>query len=79
MSSPRMGQPGTGWAVDSQNEDTRTGNGNTIVRGMVVYFHTQYGANGSVFVPVVDYSPTNVQMMITARAYAMDEIHTLTG
>jgi hypothetical protein len=65
--------------VDSQNEETRIGAGNTVVRGMVVYFHTQYGAVGSVFVPSVDYSVSNVQMMITARAAAMDEIHTLTG
>lgn len=72
-------QPGTGWKVTSQLEETGFGDNNRAVDGVRVYFQTQYGAVGSVWVPRLTYTPETVREAVTEAASNMDTVHTLTG
>lgn len=68
----------TGWAVTDQAADqivtTQAGD---VVSGTYVYFATQQGNKGSVFVPDQHYTRDNVHKSVSARARLMDEIGNL--
>lgn len=72
-------QPGTGWHVTSQQEETGFGDNNRAADGVRVFFQTQYGAVGSVWLPRLTYTPENVRQAVTEAATNMDTVHTLSG
>lgn len=77
--SAMSGQPGTGWQVTSQQEETGFGDNARAQDGVRVFFRTQYGATGSVWLPRLSYTPETVRTAITEAAANMDTVHTLTG
>lgn len=79
MTSSAPGQPGTGWAVTSQQESSKVSPANQIVPGYDVFFVTQYQQHGSVFLPREAYTPERVRQAITEQATSMDAVHTLQG
>lgn len=68
-----------GWHVTSQSEYTEIAADGTPVRGIKVYFATNAGRNGSVFVPPGQYNPDTVRAMIAAAAANVDAIGNLTS
>lgn len=70
-----------GWKVTSTSEQLGTGSTGTPVNGVQVFFTTDLGQSGSVFVPntVVDQGPDTVKAMVAARAGALDAIKGLAG
>lgn len=79
MTSAQQGQPGTGWAIESQAEGSVVSPANTIVPGFNVYFVTQYQQHGSVFIPREAYTPERVRRAVIDQATAMDTVHTMQG
>lgn len=67
------------WQVTGQAERTDIAADGTPVRGMVVYFTTGAGHQGSVFVPASQYTPDTVRAMIAAAAARMDAVGALTS
>lgn len=67
------------WTVTSQKEDFQTDENGRPTNGVLVYFRTGGGHNGSVFVPVANYNPETVRRMIRAKAANMDAVGNLTG
>lgn len=78
MTQP-MPPPVTSWQVTGQAERTDIANDGTPVRGVVVYFLTGAGHQGSVFVPATQYTPDNVRAMIAKAAAQMDAVGALTS
>lgn len=72
-------EPGTGWKVTSQNEETGFGDNGRAADGVRVFFQTQYGAVGSIWLPRLTYTPDTVRAAVTEAAANMDRVHTLTG
>lgn len=70
---------GKGWTVTGQTETAQLDGGNKFVDGYAVAFRTQYGDEGTVFVPRARYNPTQVTAEITAQAATLDAVHHLTG
>lgn len=66
----------SGWRVTSQVEQTEVLNGR-IQQGWRVSFITGNGVNGSVWVPLVQYTPANVAAAITPVAAQLDAVYTL--
>jgi hypothetical protein len=60
-------------ATDQYDPD----NPGSTVTGVIVYFQTGDGHDGSVFVPYARYTPANVKAMISARAEVLDTIGAL--
>lgn len=67
-----------GWNVTSQVTDqaVNTTAGQTVV-GTYVYFVTNQGQEGSVFILDGQYNPTNVKNAIRAKAQVLDEVFNL--
>lgn len=79
MTSMQPGQPGTGWAITSQQEASEVGDASTVVQGMRVFFRTQHGSTGSVFVPREAYTAERVRQLVNDQAATMDNVHRLEG
>lgn len=69
----------SGWIVTGQTEQTQMGRAGTFVPGFVVYFTTNQGHTGSVFVENARYTPDNVTADINVRADSMDAIGQLSS
>jgi hypothetical protein len=69
-----------GWAVTDQATDqvTVTDSGK-VVTGTQVFFATEQGNTGSVFVPDQHYTKTKVHASLAHRAALVDEIGALTS
>lgn len=79
MSSSQPGTPGTGWSISTQQEAAEVADNQTIVNGIRVYFRTQYGQTGSVFLPRDNYTPATVREAVTMQAATMDTVRTMSG
>ena len=66
------------WKVTSQQETTETTPGVGFTRGFRVFFTTDVGNSGSVFVPAGQYAPDKVKALIAAAATTMDAVSSLT-
>lgn len=76
--TPTLPPPG-GWRVTTQSQQTRVIPGTTgPVVGWVVGFITGAGNNGSVFIPLSQYTIDNVKAQITATAAELDAVSNLT-
>lgn len=76
--NPSSVTPGnSGWAVTSQQETTDVNDAQQFVPGYRVYFRTNAGHAGSVFVPRTQYSPANVRTIIAAHADELDQVGAL--
>lgn len=78
MSTP-TGQAGTGWRITGQAEEAKLGPDNRMVVGVTVYFETQYGVPGSIWLAYPGYTIDTVREAITSRATDLDSVHTMTG
>lgn len=67
------------WKVTGQQETTETTPGVGFTRGFRVFFTTDAGNSGSVFVPVGQYEAGKVRALIAAAATTMDDISGLTA
>ena len=66
------------WRVTSQQETTETTPGVGFSRGFRVFFTTDAGNSGSVFVPLAQYTADKVKALIAAAATTMDTVSSLT-
>lgn len=71
--------PDTGWTVTAQQEQVGIGADGRATNGYRIQFTTGKGVNGSVFIPMDRYNPTNVKAAIAAHAHQLDEVQGLTG
>lgn len=71
--------PQTGWEILDQQETVDEGPSGSIVRGMRVYFRTGKQLRGSVFIPINQYTPTNVRAAVAALAAQLDQVQGSTG
>lgn len=68
----------TSWQVTRQAPDQYDpDNLANPVTGVIVYFQTGQGNEGSVFIPYSQYTPAHVKTAINARARVADEIGNL--
>ena len=69
-----------GWSITGQVHDQviPTAAGRAIT-GSYVYFMTNLGEEGSVFVPENVYNVETVKKMVAARAKVVDHVHILVG
>lgn len=67
------------WVVTGQKEDFQTDSNGRPTNGVLVYFRTAQGHNGSVFVPLAEYNAGRVQQLIRQKAAVMDQVGNLTG
>lgn len=71
--------PKGGWWVTSQVQQTRLVVGQSLpVPGYTISFVTGYGVNGSVFVPLGDYTPDAVKALLTQTVAGLDQVSQLT-
>lgn len=70
---------GSGWTVESQQEDTVIDSAGRVVRGYRVGFVTGHGVHGSVFLPDELHGPDAARALIAQRAAALDAVATLTA
>lgn len=69
-----------GWAVTSQAPDqTIVTDSGAVLTGTYVYFATENGNTGSVFVPDQHYTVSKVHKSISVRAALVDKIGSLTA
>lgn len=71
--------PAGNWMVTSQTETTDLDDQGRAVLGWRVYFRTQRGESGSVFIPAGRYNPLNVKAQIAPLAAHLDEVATMSG
>jgi hypothetical protein len=74
--------PGTassGWKVVSQQETMGLDPMGRAVEGIKVYFQTERGLSGSVFVPKADYNLLNVKAAIQDAVGMLHTVHDLKG
>lgn len=71
--------PSDAWHIVSQQETMQVVPPQGATRGVMVYFSTPTGLNGSVFVPDAQYNPANVKAAIAARVHQMNLVQGLTG
>lgn len=69
----------TGWHDVTQQETTELDAKGQPTRGYRVYFTTNDGHSGSVFVEAARYTAVNVRAEIAARAATLDEVGRLSG
>lgn len=70
----------TGWAVTSQAPDqTIVSDSGQVQTGTQVYFATEQGNTGSIFVPDQHYTKNKVHASLAIRAKLIDEIGSLTA
>lgn len=69
----------TGWAIEGQQETSELDARGRAISGYRVEFVTGKGQRGSVFVPKVQYNPTNVRAAVAAAAGQLDEVAGLSG
>lgn len=69
----------SGWHDVTQQETTELDAKAQPVRGYRVYFTTNAGHSGSVFVPQTMYNVANVRAAIAAQATTLDGVGKLTG
>jgi len=70
---------GTGWTVTSQQETFGEGPTGTAVPGVRVFFLTNRGIAGSVFVPRNLYNSDNVKSAINEYVQRLHAVDSLTG
>ena len=66
-----------GWKVMSQVETTQPGGGGAFVRGMQIGVTTTGGTSFSVFVPLTEYNPANIQRIIEGRVAQISAVSNL--
>lgn len=66
--------PTVTWAVTSQQETVDKGPDGRLTSGYRVFFTTQSGVQGSVFVPKAMYSVANVRAAIAGHARELDQV-----
>lgn len=76
MQSTPMGG-NSGWTVTSQQEATDTADNGQFVPGYRIYFRTNAGHSGSVFVPRTQYTVEAVRTIIATHADQLDQIGSL--
>ena len=69
--------PGTGWTVTGQMEQQKLDGAGNFTDGITVTFQTQYGHQGSVFVPRNQFTPEVVRQAIISQARTMDQVAAL--
>jgi hypothetical protein len=69
--------PGAGWSVTGQMEQQKLDGTGTFQDGIVVSFVTQFGQQGTVFVPKARFTPELVRAEIVSAARTMDQVHML--
>jgi hypothetical protein len=67
------------WTVTGQVERDQVTPGSAPVKGMQIFFTTQLGQQGSVFVPYAQYTTTYVTQQLARMAAQVDAIKGLTG
>jgi hypothetical protein len=71
---------GNTWQVTSQATGQVTiGQAGQVVEGVIVYFVTADGNEGSVFVANNQYNPQTVRALVAEQATRMDEVGRLAG
>lgn len=76
---PGPGSTASGWKVTGQTEETSLDQGGRPVRGWRVYYATDRGVAGSVFVAGVQYTPDNVRAALMAAVQANHAVADLQG
>ena len=71
--------PGTGWKIDSQQEQVGVGPDDKAGPGVLVRFTTGKQQKGTVWLPEAQYTPANVRAAVAAKAAALDAVLTMTG
>lgn len=74
-----MTSPQPTWTVTSQNETTAQDSTGNFVSGWTVYYQTQDGTAGSVFVPKALYTADNVRAKIAAAVAENIAVSQLSG
>lgn len=67
------------WSIIGQREDYRPGPGGAFILGRVVTFQTSAGDQGTIFLPVEQYTADNVKAAIDKLADTMLAVSDLTG
>lgn len=67
------------WTVTGQTERDQVVPGSAPVKGQQVFFQTQLGQQGSVFIPYTEYTTANIVAKIGAMAAQLDAVKQLTG
>lgn len=69
----------TGWKVTSQQETYGVGPDGQATEGVKVFFTSDQGVSGSVFVPRKSYNPDNVRAAIAGYVQQLHEVQASTG
>jgi hypothetical protein len=78
MVSAPLPAPGTGWKINLQTPTTGV-SGGKVGPGFNINFTTGRGHEGTVFVPVSQYTEAGVRALITGLATTLDNVGVMTG